>query len=156
MEVLGHQDPAKEQAVHLLPHFLEALDEVLTEARRAKDLCPAVSAAGDELQFTRTVSAMVDRHDAAQYRGDATSRGNNSFGRVPSGHRRPQKSGVCASLSANAIFGDCLLDAAKMLPCLHGKRGMSVLPTISNLNTGAHIQRLDQSHVSDSARLYFY
>ena len=102
--MLGHQDPANEQAVHLLPHFFEALDEVLTEAGGAKDLRAAVSTAGDELQFARTVSAMGDRHRAAQYRAGATSRESNSFGRVPSGHRRPQKSGVCASLSQNAIF----------------------------------------------------
>jgi hypothetical protein len=32
MEVLGHQDPADEQAVRLLPDFFQALDEVMTEA----------------------------------------------------------------------------------------------------------------------------
>ncbi|SPE25067.1 hypothetical protein SBA2_250003 [Acidobacteriia bacterium SbA2] len=78
MEVLRHQDPANEQAVHLLPDFLEALDEALTEAGRAKDLRAAVSTASDELQFARTVSAMVDRHIAAQYSGDATTREGNS------------------------------------------------------------------------------
>ena len=72
--MLGHQDPANEQAVHLVPNFLEALDEVLTEAGRAKDLCPAVSAAGDKLQFTRTVSTVVDRHDAAQHNNDVLQR----------------------------------------------------------------------------------
>ncbi len=33
----------------LLPHFLEAFDEVLAEAGRAKDLRAAVSTAGDDL-----------------------------------------------------------------------------------------------------------
>jgi hypothetical protein len=32
MEVLGHQDPADEQAVHLLPDFFQTLDEVMAEA----------------------------------------------------------------------------------------------------------------------------
>jgi hypothetical protein len=31
IEVLGHQDPADEQAVHLLPDFFQALDEVMAE-----------------------------------------------------------------------------------------------------------------------------
>jgi len=74
VKVLGHQDPANEQAVHLLPHFFELLDETLTEAGRTKDLRPAVSAAGDELQFTRTVSAMVDRHSAAQHNNGVLQR----------------------------------------------------------------------------------
>jgi hypothetical protein len=32
MEVLGHQDPADQQAVHLLPDIFQALDEVVAEA----------------------------------------------------------------------------------------------------------------------------
>jgi hypothetical protein len=31
MEVLRHQDPADEQAIHFPPDFLEALDEATTE-----------------------------------------------------------------------------------------------------------------------------
>jgi hypothetical protein len=31
MEVLRHQDPADEQAVHLFPDFFQALDEVTIE-----------------------------------------------------------------------------------------------------------------------------
>jgi hypothetical protein len=71
---------------------------------------------------------MVDRHSAAQHNNDvlqrkavpsdvslrdiadpksrglrqpveAAAKESSSFGRVPSGHRRPQTSGVCASLS---------------------------------------------------------
>jgi hypothetical protein len=34
---LGHQDPADEQAVHLLPHFLEAFGEATTEKEEKID-----------------------------------------------------------------------------------------------------------------------
>jgi hypothetical protein len=34
MEVLGHQDPADAQAVHLSPDFFQALDQVMTEKVR--------------------------------------------------------------------------------------------------------------------------
>jgi len=58
MEVLRHQDPADEQAIHLLPDFLEALDEVVAEALGKENGRPPVGAGGGELQFTRAVSAM--------------------------------------------------------------------------------------------------
>ena len=61
-EALGHQLPADGQAVHLLPDFLEALDEVVAGAWREENRRPAVSTGSDELQLTRAVSAMVDRH----------------------------------------------------------------------------------------------
>ena len=67
MEVVGHEDPADEQAVHLPADFLEALDEVLTKAWGGENRRPAVGAGGDELQFTRAVSAMVGRHAAFEY-----------------------------------------------------------------------------------------
>jgi len=52
---------------------------------------PPVGAGGDELQFTRAVSAMVDGHAGFEYtRGDGLS-GRGSWGRVPSGHRRVEK-----------------------------------------------------------------
>jgi len=95
MEVLRHQHPADEQAVHLLPDFFEACDEVATEAGREEKRRPAVDAAGDELQLTWLINAMVGRHAAFQYtRGDGL-RGRNSG--VPAAHRRPHKTGVCAS-----------------------------------------------------------
>jgi hypothetical protein len=31
MQVLGHQDPANEQAVHLLPDFFQVFGEAMTE-----------------------------------------------------------------------------------------------------------------------------
>ena len=49
MEVLGHQDPADEQAVHLIPDFLQTLDEVMTEAWGEENGRPAIGAGGDEL-----------------------------------------------------------------------------------------------------------
>ena len=67
MEVLGHQDPAYEQAVHLLPDFFEAFGEIMTEAWGAENRRPAVDAGVDELQFTRAVSAMIDGHAAVAY-----------------------------------------------------------------------------------------
>jgi hypothetical protein len=55
VEVLRHQDPADEQAIHFLPDFLDALDEVLAEAWGKENGRPPVGAGGDELQFTRAV-----------------------------------------------------------------------------------------------------
>jgi hypothetical protein len=47
------------------------------------------------LQLTWLINAMVGRHAAFQYtRGDGL-RGRNSG--VPAAHRRPHKTGVCAS-----------------------------------------------------------
>ena len=74
--MLRHQDPADEQAIHLLPDFLEALDEVLAEAWGKENGRPPVGAGGDELQFTRAVSAMVDGHAGFEYRrGDGLGEG---------------------------------------------------------------------------------
>jgi len=68
--------------VHLVPDFFQALDEVMTEAWREENRRPAVSAGGDELQFTRAVSAMVDRHAAFKYtRGDGGEEGARSGAR---------------------------------------------------------------------------
>jgi hypothetical protein len=79
MEVLGHQDPANEQAVHLLPDFFEALDEVLAKAWREENRRPAVDAGGNELQLTRAVNAMIDGHAAFEYtRSDGLGEGARS------------------------------------------------------------------------------
>jgi hypothetical protein len=79
MEVLGHQDPADEQAVHLLPDFFQALGKVMTEAWGEENRRPAVGTGGDELQFTRAVSAMVDQHAGFKYRrGDGLGEGVRS------------------------------------------------------------------------------
>jgi hypothetical protein len=43
VEVLGHQDPADEQAVHFLPDFFQALDEAMTEKAWKKRFVAPVS-----------------------------------------------------------------------------------------------------------------
>ena len=59
--------------------FFQALDEVTTEAWGEENRRPAVSTGGDELQFTRAVSAMIDRHAAFEYtRSDGLGEGDRS------------------------------------------------------------------------------
>ena len=82
--MLRHQDPADEQAIHFLPDFLEAPDEVVAEAWGKENGRPPVGAGGDELQFTRAVSAMIDGYAGFEYtRGDGRSgRGSCGGGRA--------------------------------------------------------------------------
>ena len=52
-----------------------------------------IGAGGDELEFPRIVNALVEGHRAGEYTRD----GARSEEKVPSGDRRHQTSGVCAS-----------------------------------------------------------
>ena len=47
-----------------LPHFLKALDKTATESVGEEECRATIGAAGDELQLTGTVDALVERHGA--------------------------------------------------------------------------------------------
>jgi hypothetical protein len=111
MEVLGHQDPANEQAVHLLPDFFEALDEVLAKAWREENRRSAVDAGGNELQLTRAVNAMIDGHAAFEYtRSDGLREG------VRSGLSR-QNENVLFQQSRNVLLNSVKLNGWKNRRC---------------------------------------
>jgi hypothetical protein len=62
--MLGHEHPADQQEMPFVPHFLKALDKTATESVGEEECRPAIGAAGNELQLTGTVDALVERHGA--------------------------------------------------------------------------------------------
>src|ERR1035437_7853523 len=62
MKMLGHEHPADQQEMPFLPHFLKALDETATESVGDEECRATIGAAGDELQLTGIVDALVERH----------------------------------------------------------------------------------------------
>jgi hypothetical protein len=81
MEVIGHQHPTEEQEFHLLPHLLERLDKTTGKTLGEEKGRPPISAGGDELQFSRAVSALVVRHAAGEYTLDNAWPEESPFGR---------------------------------------------------------------------------
>jgi hypothetical protein len=69
------------------------LDEAAPKAIGDEKGCTPISAGGDELEFPSTVNAVVEAHGGGEY----TRAGQRSEENVPSGDRRHQTSGVCAS-----------------------------------------------------------
>jgi hypothetical protein len=61
------EKPRTTKAVVRATSFFQALDEVTAEAWGEENGRPAVSTGGDELQFARAVSAMIDRHAGFEY-----------------------------------------------------------------------------------------
>ncbi len=93
MKMLGHQNPADEQEKQFLSHLLEPLDKAAPKTIREEKGRAAVGAGRDELEFTGTVYAMIEGHGAEEYTLDGAGPEENA----PSGDRRHQKKGVCAS-----------------------------------------------------------
>ena len=56
--------PVEQQEMPFLPHFLKALDKTATESVGEEECRATIGAAGDELQFTGTVDALLERHGA--------------------------------------------------------------------------------------------
>ena len=60
MKMFGHQNPADEQEIQLLPHLLKPLDKAAPKAIREEKWRAAIGAGGDEWEFTGTVYAVVN------------------------------------------------------------------------------------------------
>jgi hypothetical protein len=87
MKMLGHQNPPDEQKMPFLPHLFKPLDKAPPKAIGEEEGRAAIGARGNELQFTGTVSAVVEGHGAEEYALDSTEAGEN----VPSGSQTPKK-----------------------------------------------------------------
>jgi hypothetical protein len=86
MKMFGHQNPANQPEMQLLPHLLQPLDEATAKAVRKEKRRAAISAGSDELELTGSVSAMVNRHGDAEY----TPHGITLEENVPSGTQTPK------------------------------------------------------------------
>ena len=60
MKMFGHQNPADEQEIQLLPHLLKPLDKAVPKAIREEKWRAAIGGGGDELEFTGTVNAVAE------------------------------------------------------------------------------------------------
>ena len=70
MKVLGHQNPADKQEMKFLPHLVKPLDKAAPKAIGDEKGCTPIGAGGDELEFPRTVNAVVEGHGAAEHTRD--------------------------------------------------------------------------------------
>ena len=77
MKMLGHQNPADEQEMQLLPHLLESLDKTPPKAVGEEKRHAMIGAGHDELEFTGTVNTgrlrAADLHEARATNHNADS-----------------------------------------------------------------------------------
>ena len=68
MEVIGQEHPADEPEPHLLPQVRQCFHKAAAKTLREEKGRTPVGAGGVELQLSRTVMALVERHDAESIR----------------------------------------------------------------------------------------
>ncbi len=72
---------ADEQELHLLPEPLEPSDKTTAKTLGEEKGRGPIGAGGDELQLSRAVRALIERHDAGEYTRDKAPPGESPFGR---------------------------------------------------------------------------
>ena len=99
MKMFGHQNPADQQEMQFLPHLFQSLDKAAAKAVGKEERRPSIGAGSNELEFTGSVNAVIERHGGGEY----TLRHPAPEENVPSGTQTPKIG--CLRQPANRVAG---------------------------------------------------